>query len=260
VHFTAHDPAGVRAEDCRRVRDLLAEQGIAIAQSTGYAHYHTPLIHPDGSIRAQALRTLREGLRLGSALGAGSVLVGAGSLNPRGAYAPHPENFIPRSFDLLVDTLRQAVGMAGDSGVPLSVEGHLLTTVSSPERMLELLEAVDSPYLQATCDPVNYIGSVAEYYDTAGVLQRFLPPLAGRIACAHAKDILIGDRLTLHLDEGAPGEGNLDYGAFLRLLDQHAPGACVIVEHMPLERIIPGVAYLRRVAEANGVDLLTAQA
>ena len=57
--------------------------------------------------------------------------------------------------------------------------------------------------------PGQPLGILADYYDTAGVLRRFILPLAGRIACAHAKDIVLENRLTLHLDEGAPGDGGL---------------------------------------------------
>jgi sugar phosphate isomerase/epimerase len=257
VHFLADDPAEVPIDECRRVSRVLADEGIAITQSTGYAHYTLPLIHRDAAVREQALRTLRAGLRVGAALGAGNVLTGAGSLNPAGAYYPHPENFTQRSRDLLVDTLRAAARTAADLDVPISIEGHLLTTVDSPERMVEVLDAVDSPFVQATCDPVNYIGSLAAYYDTAGVLRRFIVPLAGRIACAHAKDIVLEDRLTLHLDEGAPGEGGMDYVTFLQLLDRHAPGADVIVEHVPVERAVRGASFLVETAARAGVQLLT---
>jgi sugar phosphate isomerase/epimerase len=257
VHFTAQDPFTIGEAECWRARDVLRDAGIAIAQSTGYAHYTLPLIHPDREVRGRALKTLREGLRIGAALGAASVLSGAGSLSDRGAYAPHLDNFTQRSFDLLVDTLRQAASVAEGYGVPISVEGHLLTTVNSPERMVALLDAVDSPYVQATCDPVNYVGSVAEHYDTPGLLRRLIPPLGGRLACSHAKDTVLRDQLTLHLDEGAPGEGNLDYATFLQLLDINAPDSCVIVEHMPLERVLRGAAYIRQVAAQAGVTLIT---
>ena len=257
VHFLAHDPFEVDAGECGRVRDVLASEGIAIDQSTGYAHYTMPLIHPDPGERARALRTLREGLRIGAALGAGNVLTGPGSLSAAGGWAPHRDNFSPRSFDLLVESLGIAARYAEEFGVPISVEGHLLTTVDSPERMVALLDAVGSPWVLATCDPVNYIGTLADYYDTAGVLRRFILPLAGRIACAHAKDIVLEDRLTLHLDEGAPGDGGLDYVTYLRLLAQAAPDAGLIVEHMPVERVIPGAAYVRQAAARAGVALAT---
>jgi sugar phosphate isomerase/epimerase len=255
VHFLAQDPFEVKAEDCRRVRDLLADHGIAVAQSTGYAHYTIPLIHPDAAVRADALRTLREGLRIGAALGAQSVLTGPGSLGASGGWSPHRDNHSQRSFDLLVDALRAATGSAESYGVPIGVEGHLLTTVDSPERMLALIDAVGSPYILANCDPVNFIGTLSDYYDTASLLRRFIVPLAGRIACAHAKDIVLENRLALHLDEGAPGEGGLDYVMFLQLLAQNAPDTSLIVEHVPVERAIAGAAYVVDQAARAGVSL-----
>ncbi len=255
VHFLAHDPFEVREAACTRVRDLMAAHGITIVQSTGYAHYRLPLIHPDSAIREQAARTIREGLRIGAALGAQSVLTGPGSMSTESGWAPHPDNFSPQAFECLVETLRSLVSSAEYYGTPISIEGHLFTTVNSPERMVELIDAVGSRFVQAICDPVNYIASLPDYYDTAAVLRRFIVPLAGRIACAHAKDSILSSRMTLHIDEGAPGEGGLDYVAFLKLMEQYAPDAPVIIEHMPLERIIPGTAYLVATAERAGVAL-----
>ena len=57
----------------RRVRALLADHDITVAQTTGY---QPVLVDPEPSVRADALTRVRRGLAVGEALGAGMVNTG----------------------------------------------------------------------------------------------------------------------------------------------------------------------------------------
>ncbi|MCL5269736.1 MAG: sugar phosphate isomerase/epimerase, partial [bacterium] len=52
------------------------------------------------------------------------------------------------------------------------------------------------------------------------------------IVSCHAKDIILRDRLALHLDETRPGTGHLDYRTYLRELERHSPKTPLIIEHL----------------------------
>ncbi|MCI0440568.1 MAG: hypothetical protein L0177_15755, partial [Chloroflexi bacterium] len=55
--------------------------------------------------------------------------------------------------------------------------------------------------------------------------------------CGHAKDFFVQDRLVLHIEETAIGEGILDQATYLRLFESYCPNGYVQIEHLPAEKI-----------------------
>jgi sugar phosphate isomerase/epimerase len=73
--------------------------------------------------------------------------------------------------------------------------------------------------------------------------------LGPHIRSCHSKDILLHDRLTLHLDEVRPGLGGLDYHAYLGELAKLDPDTPLILEHLPAEEEYDAAAsHIRSVA------------
>lgn len=105
-------------------------------------------------------------------------------------------------------------------------------------------------------DPVNIVCSPQRYYDNAALLRECFAKLGPWIVSCHAKDITLSDRLTVHLDEAAPGKGELDYAVYLQELDKLDPDVPLILEHMrTAEEYRSGAGYVRRVAQQVGVNL-----
>ncbi len=118
THFLG-SAATFPAAELHRVRDVLADHGIRVVQSWGWQQ---PLIAPDETVRRGAVQTLRHAVRVAADLGAGMVLTGAGSLNPRGSYWPHPDNHIAATEDRLIRTLQETVPACETYGVPVCLE------------------------------------------------------------------------------------------------------------------------------------------
>ena len=60
----------------------------------------------------------------------------------------------------------------------------------------------------------------------------------------------------MHLDECCPGDGALDYAVYLRELDKLDPDMPLVLEHMTREEDFDrGAAYIRRLAEEEGIEL-----
>jgi sugar phosphate isomerase/epimerase len=113
----------------------------------------------------------------------------------------------------------------------------VISPLDSPHRVREVIDAVGSAALRYNADAVNFIGSFKDAYDTTRVLREIFALLGDRVISAHVKDVRLGDRLVVHIDECAPGEGIFDLVTFMRLYEQHHPGGYALIEHLPDEKI-----------------------
>ncbi len=237
-----------------KLKSILDSAGLEVAQANGW---YEVLVNPDDGLRAQGILGLQALIHIGRLLDAKTVYVRPGSLNPHGAWYPHPENNAQRTFERLVDSLRQAARTAQAEGMVLALEGHVLSLLDTPQRMRDVIEAVDSPALRFNTDPVNFIGSVRDAYDPSRVLNELVSLLGKYTVAAHLKDMAVQDKLVLHIDEVVIGEGTMDYGLLLRQLEQIDPEMYGIIEHLPDEKIPQARAGLMRAADKAGVTLAT---
>jgi sugar phosphate isomerase/epimerase len=249
--FRANDPHETTVAQCRRVRDLLADHGLRMYQATGYWQC---MIHPDEAVRREASRTVQAALRVAGWLGAYAIDTGPGSLNPRGPWFPHPYNYKSQARDQLVKTLRECAPAAEDNGVILGLESHMLVTLKTPEIARDVLDAVGSRWVRCDFDPVNWI-TLETIFDTGSALNHMVDVLGDRIACAHAKDAVIEDRLTLHLGVVPAGQGLLDYRTFLRRMEDLSSDYPVIVEGAGLDHLPAVSAFLHQTAADLGIEV-----
>ena len=191
----------------RKLKSVLDDAGLEAAQANGW---YEVLVHPDEQRRAEGIRGLQALTRIGRVLDAKTVYVRPGSLSAQGAWYPHPENYAPRTFERLVNSLRQAAQAAQAEAMVLALEGHVLSLLDTPQRMRDVIEAVDSPALRFNTDPVNFIGTVKDTYDPSRVLNELVAVLGQYTVAAHLKDMAVQDRLVLHIDEVVIGEGSMD--------------------------------------------------
>lgn len=250
VSCVLSDPFAYTQEDLERVRAVLAEAGVQVAQAN--ARY-PDLIHPDASQRAAGLRALRQACVAARWLEAATVYVRPGSLNPAGSWTPHPENTHPRTLARLIVSLKEAAAAAADLGVVLALEGHVVSSLDTPERLRSVLDAVGSPALRHNVDPVNMIGSLVDAYDSTAFLGRLFAVLGPTIVAAHAKDVRAENRLVLHLEECVLGEGLLDQVTFLQLFEAACPDGYVMIEHLPDEQVPAAKQALDAAVVAAGI-------
>ncbi|MBE0698150.1 MAG: sugar phosphate isomerase/epimerase, partial [Anaerolineaceae bacterium] len=157
------NPLEANIQAVKELKTVLEDGELEAAQANGW---YEVLVHPDEDLRAEGVKGIQALCRLGRVLDAASVYVRPGSLNPRGAWYPHPLNHTPETFERLVDSLKQACAAAADEGVILGLEGHVLSPLDTPRRMRDVLDAVGSPALKVNLDPVNFIGTVRDVHDT----------------------------------------------------------------------------------------------
>lgn len=218
-----------------RVREAIEAEEIELCQLL--PPLYPSLVHPDREQREAGVAALRTVLRAAQVLGAANVYVRPGSLNSAGPWTPHPENHRPETRNRLVQSLRDLIPYAEELNIPLAIEGHAVSPLDTPERVRGVLDEVASPMLLVNLDPVNFVRTIDQAYDTTALLNELYDLLGDRLATAHAKDVTVADRLVVHIEECVPGQGYLDQETFLRRFDECCPRGVVLIEHLPADRI-----------------------
>jgi sugar phosphate isomerase/epimerase len=209
----------------------------------------------DAEERRAALGKCKAGLALADEIGARCCVNISGSRGKRWD-GPHVDNLTPETFYMIVEMVREIVDAVQPRRAFYTLETMPWMYPDSPESYLDLLRAIDRRQVAAHLDPVNILCSPQRYYANAALLRECFAKLGPWIVSCHAKDILLHDQLTVHLDEMAPGEGELDYTVYLTELAKLDPDVPLILEHMhTADEYRAGAAYVRGVAQQVGVRL-----
>jgi len=245
-------PLEADPHEIERVRQAFADGGLEIAQVNGS---YERLVDTDDTLRKEGVRGLQALTRLGAKVKAPTVYVRPGSLNTNHHWGPHPANHTFETFDRLVDSLRQVCAVAEGEGVLLAIEGHVLSPLDTARRVRDLLDAVGSPALKFNSDPVNFIGTLQDVYDTRRILNDLFDLVGQETLVVHAKDVSVADPLVLHIEEVLLGTGYLDYGLLLRRFQACTPDGWIEIEHLPNEKIPLARTALLQKADEAGVPL-----
>jgi sugar phosphate isomerase/epimerase len=252
THFAA-PPESLAGSAGERVREVLADAGIRIVQTTGY---NPNLVHPDNAVRDGELARLRAAFDAARALGAEMIITGCGSHHLDFFYGPSPANHTEQARARLVESLRLAAPWAEASGIILALECHVLTTLDSAAHIRAILQAVGSPWVRANFDPVNLIGDLPTLYANGAAILSMGEELGPYYApSAHIKDIQALPELVLHLAEAPPGEGLLDYDAFFAVCRSLGDGAAMIIEHLTSEQVDRAITFVKGAALRHSIEL-----
>lgn len=251
--LTVSDPSIGSDDDITRVRGLYADHGLVMPMTRGA--YGGGLCSDDDATRAHAVNFLTDTIRISRRLGCPTTYFRPGSLNPNGAWLPHPENRSDATLERLVDSAKEACRVADSEGIFLVVEAGVVSPLYSPKRVREFFDAVAMPALRFNMDPVNLVGSLDIAYDTTSLINECIELMQDEIIGCDAKDFKVVDALLPHFEEeviGAP-DALLDNVALLRGLQRVAPDIVVTVEHYP-DHLIPAAADgIRKAASEAGV-------
>jgi sugar phosphate isomerase/epimerase len=252
TRFRDNDPLTTSRDDALRLKSLLADEGLYLFQSTGYWQN---LVTSDNTARAQSVRVLQGALKLAGWMGARGIDTGPGSMNAAGPWFPHPDNWTAAAESQLILSLKECAQAAEDAGVMLSLESHQLVTPRTPEIAARILDAVDSPWVRCDYDSANWI-SLETIYDTGGALNAHFDLLGHHICSAHAKDVWVENRLSVHLQDGCPGKGLMDFPTLFARLERLDPDYPMIAEGNSSEELPDVGALFHKVAADLGIKVL----
>ncbi len=249
----ARCPVGAEADESviRAYRQAAEQHDIMIAEVGAWSNP----ISSDETERRQAIAYCKQQLYLADRIGALACVNIAGSRGEQWD-GPHPDNFNDDTFALIVDTVREIVDDVQPSTARYALETMPWVFPDSADTYLDLLRAIDREAFAVHYDPVNMISSPRLYYRNAEMIRDFVSKLGSHIVTCHAKDIRLGGKLTVRLDEVRPGLGALDYNVLLRELHSLGRDIPVIIEHLPsAEESQAAAQYIREVAKQEQIQL-----
>ena len=213
-------------------------------------------ISPDEEVRRKAIAHCQAQLGLAEQIGARCCVNIAGSRNLEQWDGPHPDNLTPGTFKLIVETTREIIDAVNPTRTFFTLETMPWVFPHSPESYADLTQAIDRPQFAAHLDPANLVTSPEKFLNNAAFLKQCFALLGPHIKCCHIKDMTLSGKMTVHLDEVAPGKGQLDYRTLLReaaKLDADTP---ILLEHLSRsDEYDEAAAYVRGVAQEIGVAL-----
>ncbi len=250
----AYSPVGLDASDAQiaEYRQAAKEHNIVISEVGAWNN--NPL-HPDPAVAAAGYAGVVRAMVLADKLGAECCVNVCGSCGTLWD-GPHRDNLTPRTFDRIVTYVKRLLDEVQPKDTAFSLEMMPWMFPTTARENLELIEAVGSPHFVAHLDLVNITCSPRLYFENGDMIRESFRVLGPHIRSVHAKDIILREKLTTHLDEVRPGLGGFDYRALLLSVEETDPAIPVMLEHLPSEEEYTlAAAYVRGVAEELGIAI-----
>jgi sugar phosphate isomerase/epimerase len=130
-------------KECARLRQHIERCGMREVCIAGYTNFTCDLAHPDIPNREFQIRYIADLARLAGDLGAGTIRVFTGYLDPSMPFQ--------RQWDLIVGSLREAADRAAEFDVILGVQNHHDVAVD-PESLYDLVREVNHDHCRAMFD------------------------------------------------------------------------------------------------------------
>lgn len=226
------DAAILDDAECRRLRALFASHGLTLTGCTGNA----PVLEADwAGNRARLERCLDVAAAL---RGDGAMLY----VSTTAGAAPEGESWESCRHEL-AERLGALAAHAAACGARLHLEPHVHAAVHRADQALWLLDQVRSDAFGLTLD--------ISHFEVQGIdADATVIALAGRFGAVEVKDErgVVPDFSFL-----IPGEGDMDYAAFLQSLDRSGYRGSVSVEISKFRQVIPGYDPLAAAAQSYRV-------
>ena len=203
--------------ECAEVRRATCDAGLRSLTLCLSAHRKYPLGSHSPDTRRRSLDIMRRGLDLASALDAKIILMEGYDV----FYEEHDAGTVAR----FIDGLRQCAAWAAPAAIMLGLENVDVPVTGTMRGLLQLIAAVDSPWLQVYADMANLVAMAPEpppsddpaHSPTVLGLQQ----ARGRLVAVHVKDGIPGVVRGVRF-----GQGQVPFAAAfatLNAIDFHGP-------------------------------------
>lgn len=238
--FISEQPGQLSPGFANHVRDAFATHGINIAVLGCYINP----IHPDPVIKEQSLLRFEEHLRFARDFGCAIVGTETGSRNADCTY--HPDSQSEEAFLELVNSVKRLAVTAEKYGSIIGIEGvahhHV---IHNYEKMVRMLELVDSPNVQVIYDPVNFF-PLDQCEQQEQLMDQAFDMFGERIVAIHSKDFVLNDGLKA--GDLPSGSGLMNHRHLFGLLKKHKPYIHTILESTTPDNVEKIIAQLTKFA------------
>ncbi|WIJ24520.1 sugar phosphate isomerase/epimerase family protein [Devosia sp. RR2S18] len=249
-----------RAEIAAIVR-AMADADVVIAEGGAWRN----LIAHDETVRKANLDYAVHQLALADEMGARACVAFHGTVGHAGDpwqlsdnydYGPHPDNQTEAGFERAVETARYVIDAVKPKRAKFSLEMVPWLVTDTPENYLKLLRAIDRPQFGTHIDAVNMVITPRLYFKSGRMIREAFELLGPWVVSCHAKDIVMQGgpgTISFHFDEVPPGEGNLDYVAYVTEIARLGREVPLMLEHFDVPAYRRGLAHIKSVAQAEGI-------
>ncbi len=216
---------------------------------------YSNIIHPDRTRRQEILSAIVQKFEGAEKIGGILVATVSGCCDPKYLINPHPDNWSPETWKVLVRSVKQILRDTAGLSVSLGMEAQVTTNLDGPKAHKRLIDDVGDPRCAVNLDPTNMI-SLERYFHTTELLHECFDLLGESILGCHAKDTFIEpDVQTLHIQEVCPGRGVMDYETFLACMSRMKWPRALFPEHLPNDQYPEAYSFIRKIAEKTGVKI-----
>lgn len=194
----------------KRIASLLKQYNLALPAIAA----HSSLLETDPEAHAKNMWRLKGGVDLAVDLAQEGELP-AVNTTPGGK----PDMWDTKK-EFLAERIGELVDYGESRGVTIAMEPHIGAIIDTPDKVLELLDIVNSPYLQVNFD--------ISHFDIVGMpTADTVSALAAVSAHTHVKD-----QRGIHPDFEflIPGEGTFDYVDYLKQMQSHGYDGFITAE------------------------------
>ncbi len=249
-------------DEIAAISKAMADADVVIAEGGAWKN----LIAHDEAVRKANLDYAVHQLALADEMGAGTVVAFHGTVGHAGDpwqlsdnydYGPHPDNQSEAGFQRAVDTARYVIDAVKPKRARFSLEMVPWLVTDTAENYLKLIQAVDRPAFGAHIDAVNMVISPRLYFNSGRLIREAFALLGPHVVSCHAKDIVMKGgpgTISFHMDEVPPGEGNLDYAAYVTEIARLGREVPLMLEHFGVPEYQRGLAHIRKVVAEQGLD------
>lgn len=233
-------PEEVTAKRCREVGEPFQAAGLMVAAVSA----HTNFVDPDRARRRRSIKRFDALIEHCQEFGTKYLVTDSGTLTPAHPWEDCAENHSPAAMEALLANLRPSVKLAEEAGVVILLEGYLYHVFSKVSQAAQIREQLGE-HVGFVMDPANFF-SRGMVSSSQKQLQEIFKAIGLMAPVAHAKDVrYVGGEL----NTPRAGTGNLDYKAFLELLDAYQPGCPLIFEQIRMEELQESIDFIDRFYE-----------
>ncbi|MGD8779895.1 MAG: sugar phosphate isomerase/epimerase family protein [Ignavibacteria bacterium] len=232
------DPTGILNPGLANYfREVFYKRGIKISVLGCYLNY----IHPDPDQRRRNVNVFKEHIRFARDFGCSVVGTETGSINSD--YSFNIKNQGDEAFQMLYESLKELVEEAEKFGVFVGIEGVTSHVISTPKRMKQMIDKINSNHLQVIFDPVNLL-SIENYKKQDEVIKESFDLFGDKIVIIHAKDFVIENG---KLKQLAPGKGMLNYKLLCELIKERKPYIEILMEETKESTLSESIDYIETI-------------
>ena len=198
------------AAERKRIASLLKQHNLALPAIAA----HSSLLETDPDAHAKNMWRLKGGVDLAVELAQEDELPAVNTTT-----GGKPEEWEIKK-DFLAERVGELVDYGASRGVTIAMEPHIGAIIDTPEKVLELLEIVNSPYLKVNFD--------ISHFDIIGIpTEETVSALAPVSAHTHVKD---QRGIAPDFEFLIPGEGTFDYVGYLKAMQAHGYDGFITAE------------------------------